>query len=98
MQQTREQSEKLNVSRTALYNKLNRSEPLITQALVRYTTEQFQPMIAALGGQAQELLPGYRVRILDGNCLGASEHRRFCAAGLAFCSQALENLWWCLTR
>lgn len=71
----REHSEKLNVSRTALYNKLNRSEPLITQALVRYTTEQFQPMIAALGGQAQELLPGYRVRILDGNCLGASEHR-----------------------
>jgi hypothetical protein len=71
----RNYSEKLNVSRTALYNKLNRSEPIITQALVRYTTEQFQPIISALSGQEQELLPGYRVRILDGNCLGASEHR-----------------------
>ncbi len=71
----REQSESLNVSRTALYNKLNRTEPLITQALIRYSTEQFQPIITALGGQAEQLLPGYRVQILDGNCLGASEHR-----------------------
>ncbi len=71
----REQSESLNVSRTALYNKLNRTEPPIAQALIRYSTEQFQPIITALGGQVEQLLPGYRVQILDGNCLGASEHR-----------------------
>ncbi len=71
----REQSESLNVSRTALYNKLNRTEPLIMQGLIRYSTEQFQPIITALGDQAEQLLPGSRVQILDGNCLGASEHR-----------------------
>ncbi len=71
----RNYAEKLNVSRTALYNKLNRSEPIITQALVRYTTEQFEPIIATWSGQEQEWLPGYHLRILDGNGLGASEHR-----------------------
>ena len=32
-------------------------------------------IIEEVGGQRSELLPGYRLRILDGNGLGATEHR-----------------------
>ena len=32
-------------------------------------------MIAELGGALPDLLPGYRVKILDGNCLAKTEHR-----------------------
>lgn len=71
----REQSTEIGVSRTALYNKLNRMETGVSRALVQYTVQQLQPLIEQLGGQAHELLPGYRVKILDGNCIGASEHR-----------------------
>ena len=65
----REQSTEISVSRTALYNKLNRMETGVSRALVQYTVQQLQPLIEQLGGLAHELLPGYRVRILDGNCL-----------------------------
>lgn len=71
----REQSTEISVSRTALYNKLNRMETGVSRALVQYTVQQLKPLIEQLGGQAHELLPGYRVKILDGNCIGASEHR-----------------------
>ena len=32
-------------------------------------------MIRELGGALPDLLPGYRVKILDGNCLAKTEHR-----------------------
>ena len=33
------------------------------------------PIIEQLGGTLPSLLPGYRVKLLDGNCIEASEHR-----------------------
>jgi len=42
---------------------------------LKRTSEQLQPVIAAMGGQLPELLPGYRVRILDGNHLAATDRR-----------------------
>lgn len=68
-------AETLPVSITSIYNKLNNLEPSVTSALVRHTAERLEPVIAAMGGQMPALLPGYRVRILDGNHLAATERR-----------------------
>lgn len=63
------------VSRPALYGKLNGMEPTISQALVRYSVEHLMPVMAQLQPPAPPLLPGYTIRISDGNHLGATEHR-----------------------
>lgn len=59
----------------ALYDKLKGLEPGTTAELVRYSAREAQAVIEQMGGQREALLVGYRVTILDGNCLGASEHR-----------------------
>ena len=40
-----------------------------------YSAEAVTPLVEALGGTLEPLLPGYRIKILDGNCLEATEHR-----------------------
>lgn len=68
-------AETLPVSITSVYNKLNHMEPAVTSGLVRHTAERLAPVIVAMGGEIPGLLPGYRVRILDGNHLAATERR-----------------------
>lgn len=68
-------AETLPVSIASVYNKLNRMEPDVTGALVRHTAQRLAPVIEAMGGQVPGLVPGYRVRILDGNHLAATERR-----------------------
>jgi hypothetical protein len=65
----------IGVSIVAVYDKLKRMEPQTSAALVRYAASQATPLIEALDGAQAPLLPGYHVKLLDGNCLGASEHR-----------------------
>lgn len=65
----------LPVSITSLYNKLNGTEPAIASALAHHTAERLAPVIVAMGGQLPPLLRGYRVRILDGNHLAATQRR-----------------------
>jgi hypothetical protein len=65
----------LPVSVTSVYNKLNGIEPPISCALVHHTADRLGNVIRAMGGQMPDLLPGYRVRILDGNHLAATERR-----------------------
>lgn len=65
----------LPVSITSLYNKLNGVEPGVTGALVRHTAARLGPVVAATGGQLPPLVPRYRVRIIDGNHLAATERR-----------------------
>jgi IS4 transposase len=65
----------LPVSLTSVYNKLNGLEPSIAAALVRHTATRLEPVVTGMGGQACDLLPGYRVRIIDGNHLAATERR-----------------------
>ena len=65
----------LPVSVTSVYNKLSSLEPCVTSALVTHTADRLAPVIVAMGGEMPELLPGFRVRILDGNHLAATERR-----------------------
>jgi Transposase DDE domain len=67
--------ERLGASLTAVYNKLHGIEPGLSAALVRHTAAQLQPVLHHLGGSAAAWVPGYRVRILDGNHLAATQHR-----------------------
>lgn len=67
--------EALEVSVTAVYDKLAGLEPAVSAALVRDSAQQLVPVICALEGQAPSLLDGYRVLILDGNHLAGTEHR-----------------------
>jgi IS4 transposase len=65
----------LGVTRKAVYDKLDRLEPAIAAALVRHTASALEPVIAAMGGDLPPWLPGYRIKIVDGNHLASTEHR-----------------------
>lgn len=71
----RAHQKRLGVSRSAFYQKLNGIEPPVAAALTRQTAAKLATVIDQLGGALPELLPGYRVKILDGNCLAKTEHR-----------------------
>lgn len=63
------------VSVTSVYNKLNGIETHTSAELVRYSAGESLRVIEALESERAALLPGYRIRMLDGNCIEASEHR-----------------------
>jgi IS4 transposase len=63
------------VSLRALYDKLQHIEDTTSRALVRHTGAAAGGLIDTMGGALPPLLPGYRVRILDGNHLSGTEHR-----------------------
>jgi len=65
----------LPVSITALYDKVNRVEPSVVQALVRGSAERLAPVMAPLREGIAPWLPGWRVKVVDGNHLPASEKR-----------------------
>jgi Transposase DDE domain len=65
----------LPVSITSIYNKLNGVEPSVTSALVSHTASRLAAVVAETGGQFPALVPKYRVRIIDGNHLAATERR-----------------------
>ena len=64
----------LPVSLACLYDKVNHTEPGVLRALVRGGAERLGPVMAAVGHGAGSL-PGWRLRVLDGNHLPASEKR-----------------------
>lgn len=75
----------IGVSITSLYNKLNGIEAQTSAAMVRYVAGQITPIIEQLGVVHAPALPGYRIKLLDGNCIEKSHHRikelRIIAAG-----------------
>jgi hypothetical protein len=71
----RAKAEPLGVSIKAVYDKLDRTEPGVTAELVRHTAQTLGPVIASMGGERSPWLPGYRVKILDGNHLAGTEPR-----------------------
>jgi hypothetical protein len=59
----------------ALYDKLDHTEPAVAAALVHHVGERLIPVLQQLDGGLPPRLPGYRVRILDGNHWAATQHR-----------------------
>jgi hypothetical protein len=59
----------------ALYDKLDHTEPAVSAALVHHIGERLIPVLQQLNAGLPPRLPGYRVRILDGNHLAATQHR-----------------------
>jgi IS4 transposase len=66
-------AEHLPVSLAALYDKVNRTEPAILRALVQGSAQRLEPVITT--GPYAPSLPGWRLRVLDGNHLAPSEKR-----------------------
>lgn len=65
------------VGRRALYDKINLVEPRVTRSLIVKTAERLAPVVRRWqrSRKVAQLLPGFPVRILDGNHLAATEHR-----------------------
>ena len=59
----------------AVYDKLRGVELTTSAELIRHTAEAVSPMIRELGGSHAPIFPGYRLNVLDGNCLASTEHR-----------------------
>src|SRR5690348_6678305 len=75
----------LGVTRKAVYDKIDRVETGTSAALVRHSGAALGAIVDELGGARAPWLPGYRVKVLDGNHLPGTEHRikplRFTRAG-----------------
>jgi len=56
------------------YNKINGIEPNISAELLE-TASLMEATIRHLKANLPDWLPGYRVKILDGNAIAATEHR-----------------------
>lgn len=69
------QAERLTVSDQAIYNKLQHVEPAVSAALVRDAAQQVEPVIRQLRATLPSWLPGFRIKIVDGNHLAGTDHR-----------------------
>ena len=69
------QRARISVSIRALYDKLANIETCTSRALVQHVAGSVSKLIDRTKGCRQPLLKGYRVRILDGNHLGKTDHR-----------------------
>jgi hypothetical protein len=67
--------EEIPVSLKALYDKLSHVEGETSRAFVQYTASAASGLIERTNGELAPLLPGFRVRILDGNHLSATDRR-----------------------
>ncbi len=67
--------DRIGVSTTALYNKLDRVELGVSAALVHDAAALAESVVKALGASHPRWIPGYQIKVLDGNHLSATEHR-----------------------
>jgi IS4 transposase len=65
----------LPVSVTALYDKINHTDPSVIRALVQGSNDRLEPVLNAMEPSRALTVEGYRLRIVDGNHLPASEKR-----------------------
>ncbi|AGW90225.1 hypothetical protein N234_34645 [Ralstonia pickettii DTP0602] len=65
----------LPVSITALYDKLSRTEPGLVRALVQGSAQRLGPVVQPMLRKQPPSVNGYRLRIVDGSHLPASEKR-----------------------
>src|SRR2546423_14761235 len=87
--------ETLGGSTPALYNTLDRVETGVSAALVRDSARLAEPVVKALRASHPRWLPGYQIKVLDGNCPRRSIASRNCAPpGRPRC---LAKPWWSST-
>jgi IS4 transposase len=67
--------ERIPVTLKCVYDKLQNIETSVSAGLVCHVSNRCQALITELNGGCKSLLPGYRVRILDGNHLAATQRR-----------------------
>lgn len=67
--------EQLGVSAKALYDKLAHTEPQVCSALVRHVAGKLRPVLHEFQAALPSPIPGYPVRILDGNHLAKTDRR-----------------------
>jgi hypothetical protein len=65
----------ITASYQALYGKLGRLNPAVSAAVVRHSADRCGRLLASMPRARAEPLPGYRLRVLDGNALAGTEHR-----------------------
>lgn len=65
----------IDASRQAVYDKLQNVELKTSQELVRYIGLESELIIREMKAVQAPLLPGYRTKFLDGNCIEATEKR-----------------------
>lgn len=71
----RVQADQLQVSVRSVYNKLSGIEPQVSEQLVSTTAAELAGVMLKLGIRPAAVLPGYPVRVVDGNYLAGTEHR-----------------------
>ena len=67
--------ERVPVSLKSVYDKLAHIELAVSRGVVCHTASRCRDVITELGGACKPLLPGYCVRILDGNHLAGTQKR-----------------------
>ncbi len=86
--------EHLPVSLAALYDKVKRTELPLLRALVQGSSARLRPIAAAL--DVAPCVPGWQVRIVDGNHLPGSQSAwRRCAGTVV--RRCPVTRWWCTT-
>jgi len=78
-----ENKAEIQTSITAVYDKLSGIDTVTSRALVGATAEQMGEAVRAMNGTRTPWLPGHRVKVLDGNCIEATEHRLKPLRGIA---------------
>lgn len=71
----RKRRHELPVSDDSIYNKLKGMDLAVSEAMVRDSAQRAADVIDELKARQASWLPGYQIRILDGNHLSATEHR-----------------------
>lgn len=68
-------SDYISNSVVAVYDKLKGIEPQISAGIVRYIAREVECIIREIGGTNTPGLAGYKIKLLDGNCIEKTEHR-----------------------
>jgi len=67
--------ENVGVAVKSVYNKLNGVELSVSEAMVRETAADVKAIIQEMNGTLDGPVPGYDVRIVDGNYIAGTDHR-----------------------
>ena len=71
----RARADQIGVTIKSVYDKLSGIEPAVSRGMVRETAGRMRRIIEKMAGTRRELLPGYRVKYLDGNHLRRTDRR-----------------------